>query len=584
MKISGVAALALCAALRLAAADEGLVTHITFDDATRFGYDNVQETEIGTIVNTSIMGVEPAGPTSCAAPVVRGLQVVDGFWKNNYLSVPGASFGSAQGIPFGNQAVTYSLWIRPSAVWQTSSDIGTGTQCCLLRHAAAGHEWYNNYDHRCLWICRDGTTGFPRISFAVGNGTTAAASATWQMDGPFDGDWHFVAATYEKRVLTLYYDGQRVARTTLTADVSVPDNSPLSVGAAANADFNDFVQHRYFGGLDDLKVYSRALDEDEILSAYHLVGTTKLEDFPKLEGETDDTGRLQRAIDATRGGVLNVPKGTYRISSTLTIANGCALAMHKNAVLMAIKPMDYVLRVRNDAWTTMDFRDYISGGTIDARGLAGCLSLDGYWAMRIENVKLFNPKTCGLHVSSNGAELLVNGVYVLTRIHGLAGNTGLFLEGGDSHYTDIFVLDCTTGVRVKGSANRLTRVHCWGGSLPVLTPGELPEMLVDSTSFLIEGSGTILRDCYADTGKVGFDVRDAWEVRLMGCTYFNNAGYGLDDLVIVRQTGNTGSLLVSDCVFTRSSAKEKIKVYDGTGGVLWRDTLYAGDWSGVERP
>ena len=307
-------------------------------------------------------------------------------------------------------------------------------------------------------------------------------------------------------------------------------------------------------------------------------------DFPRQTGETDDTARIQRAIDATGGGVLYVPRGDYAIFSTLTISNSCALSMHKNAKLIAKGPMEYVVVVRNNAWNTLDFNDFIEGGVIDGNGMASCLLVQNYWGYKLTNLKLFNPRKYGLHVGKGGAELVANGLYVLTRMHGLAGNTGLFLEGGDSHFNDIFILDCTVGVRTMGASNRLTRIHVWGGSLPVKQKGELPEMLENSVCFLVEGHSTTLRDCYADTGKIGFAVRGAWEVRLLGCSYFNNSVFGLDDITIVRQVGETGALLVDDCVFTRSKPTEKIQVYSGNGGVRWGDIVYAGDWSGVDRP
>lgn len=309
-----------------------------------------------------------------------------------------------------------------------------------------------------------------------------------------------------------------------------------------------------------------------------------LEEFPRQAGETDDTARIQRAIDATGGGVLYLPRGDYSIASTLTISNCCALSMHKNAKLIAKSQMEYVVVVRNNAWNTLDFNDFIEGGVIDGNGMASCLLVQNYWGYKLTNLKLFNPKKYGLHVGKGGAELVANGLYVLTRLHGLAGNTGLFLEGGDSHFNDIFILDCTVGVRTMGASNRLTRVHVWGGSLPRRNKDEIPEMLVDSVCFLIEGHSTILRDCYADTGKIGFAVRGAWEVRLLGCSYFNNKAFGLDDITIIRQVGETGALLVDDCVFTRANEKEKIKVYSGNGGVRWGDIIYAGNWAGVERP
>ena len=309
-------------------------------------------------------------------------------------------------------------------------------------------------------------------------------------------------------------------------------------------------------------------------------------DFPRLTGETDDAPRLQRAIDATTGGVLYLPRGDYEIASTLGISNRCPPLMHKSATLRAVAEMAYVLRVKHrNIWDHLDFLCFIRGGAIDGNGLASCLSLESYWRQSLDDIKIFNGKQYGLYVSGGGAEIVANGLYFLCRKHGLAGNTAMFLQGNDSHYTDVHILDWTTGVVVKGCSNRLTRFHVWGGSLPPARPGDIPEMLSGSTAFRIEGHSTLLRDCYADTAQIGFDIHDAWEVRILGCSYFNNRDHGLNDLLIVRQTGNSGALLVGDCVFTRTSAQERIRVYEGNGFVKWRDIIYAGgDWSGVERP
>ena len=46
-----------------------------------------------------------------------------------------------------------------------------------------------------------------------------------------------------------------------------------------------------------------------------------LSDFPRLSGETDDSARIQRAIDATAEGILSIPRGTYEIASPLFIKN-----------------------------------------------------------------------------------------------------------------------------------------------------------------------------------------------------------------------------------------------------------------------
>ena len=68
-----------------------------------------------------------------------------------------------------------------------------------------------------------------------------------------------------------------------------------------------------------------------------------LSSFPRLYGETEDSARIQRAIDATADGILCIPKGTYEIKSPLFIKNHCSLDMHPAAKLIATEEMDFVL-------------------------------------------------------------------------------------------------------------------------------------------------------------------------------------------------------------------------------------------------
>ena len=50
-----------------------------------------------------------------------------------------------------------------------------------------------------------------------------------------------------------------------------------------------------------------------------------LADYPRLPAETDDSARIQRAIDACENGILCIPKGDYQIASPLVIRNRCHL-------------------------------------------------------------------------------------------------------------------------------------------------------------------------------------------------------------------------------------------------------------------
>ena len=56
---------------------------------------------------------------------------------------------------------------------------------------------------------------------------------------------------------------------------------------------------------------------------------TILTSFPRLDGETDDSPRIQRAIDATPNGILCIPKGDYTIAKPLFIKTRCATMWKK---------------------------------------------------------------------------------------------------------------------------------------------------------------------------------------------------------------------------------------------------------------
>ena len=105
-----------------------------------------------------------------------------------------------------------------------------------------------------------------------------------------------------------------------------------------------------------------------------------------------------------------------------------------------------------------------------------------------------------------------------------------------------------------------------------LKAGELPEMLKDSVCFRIDSSSEILRDCYADTGAIGFWV-NGWEERMYGCSYFNNRGFGLKDITILRQ--DKGTLWCDGCYFRANTPETKLysgapeaKINWGTHGIF----------------
>ena len=324
-----------------------------------------------------------------------------------------------------------------------------------------------------------------------------------------------------------------------------------------------------------------------------------MNDFPRLSGETTDDARIQRAVLACERGVLYFPKGVYQIAKTITVTNGCSLLLHKSAVLKAVAKMPYVLAydagssypdIKVENWCitpsgdpdSEDWNLFITGGVIDGAGLASCMCLNSFKHFTLRDISFRNGAKYGLYIEDETSEwtfeLIAQNLYCKCTMPGLSPNCGIHSNGGDSHFIDCVVVDYTVGFEMTGGgSNRLTRCHVWGGPIPPKEGESTPEMLVDSVNYYLDSYDIILTDCYADTGKTGFVVKQ--NARLRGCSYFNNYGYGLDDITVIDHRG--GSMLVSECLFRKTSPNAVL--YKGSKeDLIWSNNIIDGDFEPVE--
>ena len=310
------------------------------------------------------------------------------------------------------------------------------------------------------------------------------------------------------------------------------------------------------------------------------VSDHSITEFPRIAGETDDAPRFQRAVDACYGGgLLTVPGGNYTISRTVFVTNLCSVEMSPGARIKAVAEMDWMFKI-NQMWQynpktapkdvepniyNLTFR----GGTLDAAGKASCLAIDNYRHFTLENATFLNGRVYGVGIETEGLgyEMVARNLYFKTLIPGLAGNTALYTKGGDSQYTDIIVVDYTIGIRVLyGGPNFFTRCHVWGGPIKPPRPGELPEMLKNSVCFKSNGTGTIFRDCYADTGEIGYWIKGG-DAQMLGCYYVNNTGFGLKDVAVIRQ--DRGQLRCDGNKFLGQTPETKLYIGSPDAKVYW---------------
>lgn len=315
-----------------------------------------------------------------------------------------------------------------------------------------------------------------------------------------------------------------------------------------------------------------------------------LGDFPRLSGENSDDMRIMRAVKECERGVLYIPKGVYLIAEMLEITNCCSFLMHKSAVLKAVSEMPYVLKydaalsypdikekdghiIPSEDFDAEDWNLFFCGGYVDGTGLASCMCLNSFKHFTMRDVSLRNGRKYGLRIEDEGStwtyELVAQNLYLKCTMSGLAGNAGISSCGGDSHFIDCIVVDYTNGIELLGGgSNRLTRCHVWGGPIPPKNEGELPEMLTNSINYVLSSYDAVLTDCYADTGFIGYKITQ--DARLIGCSYFNNYTYKMDDITVIEHQG--GNVLITNCMFRKTCPNATL--YKGSkNGLLWRDNI-----------
>lgn len=305
---------------------------------------------------------------------------------------------------------------------------------------------------------------------------------------------------------------------------------------------------------------------------------------------------LQAVVDQNPEKELYIPEGVYEFEDTLRLRGGVSLRLDKGAIFVAVKEMDVVVLYEGKdpvfdrasaklGHVVADYNRFFIGGTIDGSGLASCMRVEHYVHYTVRDVTFLNGKKYGLKAPDCGYELFVTNCYFKCTVRGIGGNSAVLSEGGDSHFTDIVVVDYTVGFDMQGNvgANRLTRCHVWGGPLGFSKEGGISEMLVDSVGFRLVSRDNLLRDCYADTSKIGFDVYE-W-TRMLGCEYANNPLFRLEDTVVIRHNCDD-PLIVDHCFFSKALPQDGVAlrstVFEGSKkNVRWGDNMLV---RGYEKP
>lgn len=175
-----------------------------------------------------------------------GPGIVDqAFFFGNNTSIADAVNGGSGSLPLGNSARTYAAWVNTT---------GTGATQAVFAHGVLSATPGAN-DH--LLIFSNGIVG-------MGNGQGHGVIAgTTRVD---DGEWHLIVGTVESNGATaVYVDGALEGTGTITNPNT--SNGSFMIGSSLNRDpGNDF-----FGGIDQMMVYNRALSAGEVALTFNSV-------------------------------------------------------------------------------------------------------------------------------------------------------------------------------------------------------------------------------------------------------------------------------------------------------------------------
>ena len=136
-------------------------------------------------------------------------------------------------------STTLSAWVKPS----------------FLTTDATNRKIFSNNEYSIFFLP---SIDDMRFTLETGGVSTLldTQGLTWTVD-----TWHLMTAVYDGQNMIIYWDGQELVRTAKTGTVDV-NTSQTGIGAQAGG-------NNWYGGIDEVRIYTRALSPVEIQSLYN---------------------------------------------------------------------------------------------------------------------------------------------------------------------------------------------------------------------------------------------------------------------------------------------------------------------------
>ena len=176
---------------------------------------------------------------------------------SNYVEIP-----DNPSLRASNNQITVEMWIKRNKV-------PTNVQC-LISKIGDGPDSVAADFNVTYYISVPSLVTFSPLTEHNSQFHYGIAYGSYQFHEPVnfglinDYNWHHIAATYDGNILKSYLDGNLVeSRATLTKKMPLNDQ-PVIIGANKAYGPGDF----FNGTIDEVKIYNRALSEDEIKGEY----------------------------------------------------------------------------------------------------------------------------------------------------------------------------------------------------------------------------------------------------------------------------------------------------------------------------
>jgi hypothetical protein len=286
--------------------NSGLAAFWSFDGKDTAGnvaYDRSGQANNGTLMN---------GPARTVGKIGQALEFdqINDYVDLNKMDVSGS-------------AMTISAWVYRRAVPSTA-DCWTNDDCRIIDKSIGTGEQNIYWMLSTIW---DGSKAVLRARLSTSGTTDTLIASSGEVK---DGEWTHAVMRYDGATLKIYKDGVEVGSMAKTGPIDTSASVDTFIGASAVESLF------WWGKIDDVRVYKRALSADEI-KRLHKIGST--EKF----GAPNSTGSLAQGLVAWW--TMDGADTSLNNSSARTALDRAGNRYHAKSASAAVSPQGAVGKI-----------------------------------------------------------------------------------------------------------------------------------------------------------------------------------------------------------------------------------------------